>query len=361
MMTDVLSGMEPQPSGEAFLKTAASLVSCLPQASIGRSALLAVMCASQTHQNVRRYIPSLGKKLFTKSRDDAGFMALGHELKVLPPTLQRYDKAVVEDAVHHILKNTAQDSWGSTEYHLPGLVTAVTSHDGEALWCPGQEKMVTMPCLRRECGIVDSWRGYFQSRQHGADHLGETAFTQLLHVVTASQMKARAGVNYVEGQHLHDPLAKVELIAKGVRGWDSKLMLGGLRYFLKTEYLHRHAGKGECCSHSDRHSLFCEPADDADACDACQLPFLVLADLKRVAADDYAEVLDDCGEHFKTYMAYQLRVANARRGMKIREEEQGPDDVREQMDYMVLHSFLPVPPFIPTHALLSSFLPHYRR
>ena len=279
MMTDVLADMEPQPCGEAYLKTAASLASCLPQASIGRKALLAVMCASQTYSNARKYIPSLGKKLFSRSRDDAGFMALGHEIKVLPATRQKYDKEVVEDAVHHILKNTAQDSWGSTEYHLPGLVTGVNSASGEDLWCPGQDKKVTMPCLRRECGIVDSWRGYYQSHQHKPKHIGETAFTQLLQVVTASQSKARAGVNYVEGQHLHDPLAKVEIVAKGVRAWDRKLMLGGLRYFLKTEYLHRHAGKGECCSHSDRHSLFCESSDDADACDACQLPFLILADL----------------------------------------------------------------------------------
>lgn len=108
---------------------------------------------------------------------------------------------------------------------------------------------------------------------------------QLLDVVTASQIKARAGVNYVEGQHLHDPLAKLELLAKAHPEWDAKLMLGGVRYFLKTEHLHRHAGKGDCSSHSCRHALFCEPVGNLTSCKACDLPFLVLEDLKRVAPE----------------------------------------------------------------------------
>jgi len=70
-------------------------------------------------------------------------------------------------------------------------------------------------------------------------------------------------------------------------------------------------------------------------CKACDLPFLVLEDLKRVAPETHAPVIDDCAEHFKTYMAYQLRVANARSGMKEREAEQTEEDVVEQLDYMM--------------------------
>jgi hypothetical protein len=66
------------------------------------------------------------------------------------------------------------------------------------------------------------------------------------HTVTADQRKAPAGVNYVEGNHLHDSLDKLHRVAEDFPTWDAKLKIGGLRYFLKSNYLRRHAGKGSC-------------------------------------------------------------------------------------------------------------------
>ncbi len=116
--------------------------------------------------------------------------------------------------------------------------------------------------------------------------------------------------------------------------WDAKLKLGGLRYFLQSNYLHRHAGKGSGASHSERHSLFCEESQ-ADSCAHCQLPYLILTDLKREADKRHHALIDDCGSHFKRYMAYQLRMSNARTGIAKREAKQTVDDVVEQTDYMM--------------------------
>jgi len=133
---------------------------------------------------------------------------------------------------------------------------------------------------------------------------------------------------------LHDPLEKLYRVAEELTTWDAKLKLGGLRYFLKSNYLHRHAYKGACSSHSDRHSLFCEETR-ADPCPQCQLPYLILTDLKLDADEKHHSLIDDCAGHFKRHMAYQLRVANARAGIAKREAEQTVDDVVEQMDYMM--------------------------
>jgi hypothetical protein len=57
--------------------------------------------------------------------------------------------------------------------------------------------------------------------------------------------------------------------------------------------------------------------------------------MKREADERHHPLIDDCAGHFKRYMAYQLRVANARAGIAKRELEQTVDDVVEQMDYMM--------------------------
>jgi hypothetical protein len=138
--------------------------------------------------------------------------------------------------------------------------------------------------------------------------------------VSATQRKARAGVNYVEGNHLHDPLEKLHRIAKESPTWNAKLLLGGTRYFLKTDYVQRHVGKGCCPTHCEAHSLFEEPADPmVPGCEACELPFFVLEDLKRVAAPHHHVLIDDCATHFKSYMSYQMRAGNARAGILARE------------------------------------------
>ena len=231
-----------------------------------------------------------------------------------------YDKDVVETCIHHMLGQCDQESWGSTDYHLPGLVTEITTSNGGSIWRPGDDTTINLPCLRREAGINETYRSYLESCPEGSERVGENAHRLLLQAVTATQRKARAGVNYVEGNHLHDPLEKLFLIAKECPTWNAKLLLGGTRYFLKTDYIQRHAGKGNCPSHCEEHSLFADPAEAiVPGCEGCQLPFLVLEDLKRVAADHHHVLIDDCGEHFKMYMAYQMRAGNARAGTLARE------------------------------------------
>jgi hypothetical protein len=82
MEADVLADLEPLPDNDECLKAAGSLISCLRRTSTQRSALLAVVCSSQNHANAKRYMPTLGEELFRKTRDDAGFMALGHDVEV---------------------------------------------------------------------------------------------------------------------------------------------------------------------------------------------------------------------------------------------------------------------------------------
>jgi hypothetical protein len=66
--------------------------------------------------------------------------------------------------------------------------------------------------------------------------------------------------------------------------------------------------------------LFEEPADPmVPGCEACELPFFVLEDLKRVAAPHHHVLIDDCATHFKSYMSYQMRAGNARAGILARE------------------------------------------
>ena len=365
MYEDVLRGLEPPPKKVegAMMRTASSMVHCLPIASTQRAALLAAICSSQSRKKAESYLGTLGPVQYTTSRDNAGFIALGHDIERPPKTRLNYEKGAVEACVRNMLLHTDQESWGQTHYHIPNLVTTVNLSDGTTpLWKPGDDTTVPLPRLRREAGVNESYRMYLQScgvcstknkkdsegeaivRQciwDLVDELfpprkivGECAHGQLLHAVTADQRKARAGVNYVEGNHLHDPLEKLYRVAEELSTWDAKLKLGGLRCFLKSNYLHRHAGKGSCASHSDRHSLFCEESL-ADPCPHCQLPYLILTDLKLQADEKHHPLIDDCAGHFKRYMAYQLRVANARAGIAVREAEQTVDDVVEQMDYMM--------------------------
>jgi len=242
MCADVLHGLEPAPKTveDKLLRTVGSMANCLPRESTQKRVLLAALCSSQTRANAEKYA-GVGRKLYTRARNDAGFVALGHDIEKPAITRQNYKKDVVEHCVRDMLLHTDQESWGQTLYHIPGLVTPVITSTKDVLWDPGQDNSVYMPRLRREAGMNESYRTYKLSCGEGDKTVGECAHAQLLHVVTASQRKARAGVNYVEGNHLHDPLEKLYCIAKETPTWDAKLKLGGVRYFLKSEYLHRHA------------------------------------------------------------------------------------------------------------------------
>ena len=213
-----------------------------------------------------RYLGKFGPVQFSRSRDNAGFIALGHEIKKGSKTRLNYDKGAVEACVRNMHLHTDQESWGQTHYHVPSLVTVVTLSDKKTpLWVPGDTTLVPLPRLRREARINESYRVYLQScgvsstkkssdkavpafirawLWEGVDYLypprkivGECAHAQLLHAVTADQRNACAGVNYVEGNHLHDPLEKLQRVAEEFPTWNAKLKLGGLRYFLKLNYL----------------------------------------------------------------------------------------------------------------------------
>jgi hypothetical protein len=82
MMDDVLRDLEPPPSEQQLLQTVGSMQARLPKGSVQRSVLVAAMCSSQTRTAAMKYITPLGKKQFARARDDAGFIALGHELEV---------------------------------------------------------------------------------------------------------------------------------------------------------------------------------------------------------------------------------------------------------------------------------------
>jgi hypothetical protein len=268
MYEDVLRGMEPAPKvvEDKLLRTVSSMANILPRNSPQRSVLLASMCASQTRECAAKYLGGCGPGQYSKSRDDAGFIALGHEIHRPTTTRENYVKCDVEFCISHMLGHTDQESWGQCKYNLPNLVTEVKSAAGHTLWAQEDEKVVRIPRLRREAGVNESYRVYLQAyNAKGGSCIGECAHGQLLKAVTANQRVARAGVNYVEGNHLHDPLEKLYLVANNTPEWDAKLKLGAVRYFLKTEYLHRHAGVGACGTHSDRCALFGE-APDGEGC-----------------------------------------------------------------------------------------------
>ena len=182
--------------------------------------------------------------------------------------------------------------------------------------------------------MLATWREYVQKVPAGPDRLGENSHRNLLHLVTATQRAARAGVNYVEGKNLHDPLDKLLQIAVENPVWDVKLFLPMVKYLLKTEYLHRHACSGDAPSHCPRHALLHEETGGKD-CESCQLVFMVLDDLKRVCDQKHHVLVGDCADHFMQYMGYQMRVRAARDGMALLEAKQSPHDVRCQLDFMM--------------------------
>jgi hypothetical protein len=90
MQDDILRGLEPPPSEQKLLQTIGTIQSRLPKNSVQRSVLVAAMCSSQTRTAAQKYISPLGHTMFTRARENAGFLVLGHDLEVLipPPPLQ---------------------------------------------------------------------------------------------------------------------------------------------------------------------------------------------------------------------------------------------------------------------------------
>ena len=253
------------------MDTLASMAAALPERSNQRKVILAAVAASHSRGDVQEHIP-IGKDLWKTSETNAAFLLHGHELETPTMTKQKYRKDVVEDAVSHILARTQQESWGSTDYHMTNLTTAVTTSAGVALWKPGDSKKVNIPCMRRESGLNASWRDYFTSHSGKDTRIGEKAFRDLQKALTASQSKARTGVNYVEAGLLHDPLTKLgRIVDVACPSWPKKKMLACLKYFFKVEYPTNHAMKDRRTSHFDAHALFGNATTCGD-CRRCNTP-----------------------------------------------------------------------------------------
>jgi len=140
--------------------------------------------------------------------------------------------------------------------------------------------------LRRESGLNDTWREYYTSLVDPEERLGERAFRDILKALTATQLKARTGVNYVEAGLVHDPLTKLARIAKkACPSWDRKRMLACIKYFLKVEYPNNHVLKDKRGSHCEVHGLF-EDTCTTWTCKRCQFPFRILDDLKAATAQE---------------------------------------------------------------------------
>jgi len=219
----------------SLMSTIADVAAALPERSNQRRALLACVAASQDKIKVQSHI-KMGRKLWKTSVRNSDFLLHGHELQSAPMTQQRYKKAVVEDAVEHVLEHTQQGSWGSTDYHMTNLTTPVDSSKKVVLWDVGASKKINIPCLRRESGLNSTWRDYYTSRVSPDDRIGEKAFRDLQKALTAGQRKARTGVNYVEAVLLHDPLTKLgRVVDAACPEWPKKKMLACLKYFFKVE------------------------------------------------------------------------------------------------------------------------------
>ena len=213
------------------MDTLASMAAALPERSNQRKVILAAVAASHSRGDVQEHIP-IGKDLWKTSETNAAFLLHGHELETPTMTKQKYRKDVVEDAVSHILARTQQESWGSTDYHMTNLTTAVTTSAGVALWKPGDSKKVNIPCMRRESGLNASWRDYFTSHSGKDAHIGGKALRDLQKALTASQSKARTGVNNVGADLLHDPLIRLGRIVDAAHPlWSKKKMLACLKCF----------------------------------------------------------------------------------------------------------------------------------
>jgi hypothetical protein len=101
MNEDVLRGLElvPKKVEDTMMRTVNSMIHCLPREFTQRAALLAAMCSSHTKKVAERYLGKLGPVQFSTSRDNAGFIAPGHEIKKAPKTRLNNDKGVVEACV----------------------------------------------------------------------------------------------------------------------------------------------------------------------------------------------------------------------------------------------------------------------
>jgi hypothetical protein len=79
--------------------------------------LLAAICSAYGQKAASAFVQPLGRDLYRRSQENAGFLLHGHELQSPPVTREKFDKAAVEGAVEWILEHTRQESWGSTNYN----------------------------------------------------------------------------------------------------------------------------------------------------------------------------------------------------------------------------------------------------
>ena len=323
----MIKGNKSRDRGKVETSVSAVL-SALPQGSLQKQAIRAVVCNSIPLEELKNSTFGIGAKAFRIGRLHYQYLASGNDIINTVRTMSRYSKLTVQKAVDFILSpsNVKQLSWGTRQVEVSG-------------------EWKTFPQFTRLKVPEYMYREYLETYPDVAERLCRSSFRKVIEATTSYDQHARKAVDYTAGILLYDNLDYIEhalsvcVFNETAKERVKKIQLV-LQAFLKYQFVDLHVGKGMITSHHYKYALestTTQPMLTAcfTDCDQCQIPFKTMHYLKKLAVGkpDVLTMMDHSVEKFKIYMGHLVRVMNQREEIQRVYDDMDSDECFMVMDY----------------------------
>ena len=289
----------------------------LPEKSIQRKVILAIMCEKLSFANAKEYL-SIGKQAFTTARRHYRCLVSGNEIRHAVRSVMRYTHENVEQAVKFILSpvNIKALSWGTRKIKIDG-------NDRD------------FPRFTRVKIQEYIYRDYIAAYPVQQERICHGSFSKVVKSITSFDQKALKAIDYASGILMYDTIDLLRLIVKRVddevNRRDCDKLLDKLEHFLKYDYVQHRGIDPAAASHDISYGL--GRGSCTSSCSKCQLPFQIVHVLKKHSEQDVHVLLDNCAEKFQLYLAHLVRVHNQRERIQEIHDGLKPGECLILMDY----------------------------
>lgn len=252
----------------------------LPKKSIQRQAIIAPLAKAFTNEYLYDTF-GLGDKTIATHRILYSWLAKGNPIEAAVVSRVKYDPFVVKRAVKFILRDeiVQRISWGTKRIELDGCE-------------------IDFPKLVRKKIKQQIVRDYVEYYPEQVDRLGNSSFMKLVKALTASDMKAKAAVDYASGVLLYDNFVMIRKIAPIP-------LVDAMEAYLKGSY-EKHL---LTCAATNPDNAFDNTKTIIISCDICSTVHKGMAYIKQSTDEIHHELLGDCAHKIKLYQTHRIRVA----------------------------------------------------
>jgi hypothetical protein len=263
----------------------------LPKRSNQRKAIIAPLAKSFTNEYLYDTF-GLGGKTVATHRKLFSCLAKGNLIESVLVSRVKYDPLIVKRAVRFILSdnNIQRISWGTKKVEIDGAE-------------------IDFPKLIRKKVKQQIKRDYMEYYPDQADRLGITSFDKLLKALTATDMKAKAAVDYASGVLLYDNFMMIrKIVSASEQAGNLISFVDAMEAYLKGNY-EKHL---LTCVATNPDNAFDENKTTTISCDICSMVHKGMSHIKQSVDGIHHKLLEDCSHKIKLYQTHRIRVANQR-------------------------------------------------